>query len=88
MKVPGSVDTYELRAQNPNGPYGQPMLSLVSGHYPSAADQVAVTAGVASDFNLTVGDTWNVGGEVRHVVGIVENPQASSTSSPSFCLGR
>src|ERR1700691_850609 len=29
LKVPGSVGTYELRAQNPSGPYGQPMLSLV-----------------------------------------------------------
>ena len=76
LKVPGSVDTYQLRAQNPNGPYGQPMLSLVSGHYPTAADQVAVTAGVASDFNLKVGDTWRVGGEARRVVGIVENPQS------------
>ena len=76
LKVPGSVDTYQLRAQNPNGPYGQPMLSLVSGHYPAAADQVAVTAGVASDFNLKVGDTWKVGGASRRVVGIVENPQS------------
>jgi putative ABC transport system permease protein len=75
LTVPGSVDTYELRAQNPSGPFGQPMLSLVSGHYPTAADQVAVTAGVASDFDLTVGKTWNVGGEARRVVGIVENPQ-------------
>jgi putative ABC transport system permease protein len=75
LKVPGSVDTYELRAQNPGGPYGQPMLSLVSGHYPAAPDQVAVTAGVASDFTLTVGKTWNAGGQARRVVGIVENPQ-------------
>jgi putative ABC transport system permease protein len=76
LKVPGSIDTYQLRAQNPNGPYGQPMLSLVSGHYPTAADQVAVTAGVASEFNLKAGDTWKVGGESRRVVGIVENPQS------------
>ncbi len=75
LKVPGSVDIYQLRAQNPNGPYGQPTLSIVSGHYPRAADQVAVTAGVASEFNLVVGDTWRIGGEVRLVVGIVENPQ-------------
>ena len=76
LKVPGSVDTYQLRAQNPNGPYGQPMLSLVSGHYPSSTDQVAVTAGVASDFNLKVGDIWKVVGASRQVVGIVENPQS------------
>ena len=33
--VPGSVAAYSLRAQNPAGPFGQQMLSLVSGHYPS-----------------------------------------------------
>jgi putative ABC transport system permease protein len=75
LKVPGSVDTYQFRAQNPSGPYGQPTLSLVSGHYPAAPDQVAVTAGVATDFTLTVGKTWNAGGQARRVVGIVENPQ-------------
>jgi putative ABC transport system permease protein len=76
LSVPGSVETYELRSQNPAGPFGQPMLSLVSGHFPTATDQVAVTAGVASDFDLTVGDSWKVGGEARQVVGIVENPQS------------
>jgi putative ABC transport system permease protein len=76
LTLPGSVDTYELRAQNPNGPYGQPMLSLVSGHYPTATDQVAVTAGLASAFNLKVGKTWNVEGQARRVEGIVENPQS------------
>ncbi|HLN04638.1 MAG TPA: FtsX-like permease family protein [Acidimicrobiales bacterium] len=76
LKVPGSVDTYQLRAQNPDGPYGQPTLSLVSGHYPTAADQVAVTAGVASEFNLKVDDIWKVGGASRQVAGIVENPQS------------
>ena len=43
--VPGSINTYQLRAQNPHGPYGQPMLSLVSGHFPTGAGQVAVTSG-------------------------------------------
>jgi putative ABC transport system permease protein len=76
LAVPGSVDTYQLRAQNPTEPYGQPTLSLVSGHYPAAADQVAVTAGVASELSLKVGDIWKVGGEARRVVGIVENPQS------------
>jgi len=52
------------------------MLSLVSGHFPSGADQVAVTSGVASAFHLSVGTTWRVGGVERQVVGIVENPQS------------
>jgi putative ABC transport system permease protein len=74
--IPGSVDTFELRAQDPHGPYGQPMLSLVSGHYPTGAGQVAVTAGVASAFRLKIGDVWPQGGRARQVVGLVQNPQS------------
>ena len=73
--VPGSVTTYSLRAQNPHGAFGQPMLSLVSGHYPSGTGQVALTSGVASELHLKVGDTWRAGGSARRVVGIVTNPQ-------------
>ncbi len=76
LAVPGSINSYQLRAQNPHGPFGGPMLSLVSGRYPSGADEVAVTSGVASTFHLSMGDTWRVGGVERHVVGIVENPQS------------
>ena len=75
LTVPGSVDTFDLRAQNPHGPYGQPLLSLVSGHFPTNADEVAVTAGVASDLNLKVGSRWSEGGVTRTVVGFVENPK-------------
>ena len=35
VAMPGSVSTYDLRAQDPHGAFGQPMLSLVSGHYPA-----------------------------------------------------
>ena len=73
--VPGSVAIYSLRAQNPAGPFGQPMLSLVSGHYPHGADQVALTSGVASELHLRAGDTWRAGGSARRVVGLVANPQ-------------
>ncbi len=76
VAVPGSISTYDLRAQNPRGPFGQPMLSLVSGHYPTGPSQVAVTAGVASAFNLKIGDVWHQGGTARRVAGIVENPQS------------
>jgi len=74
--IPGSIDTYQVRAQNPHGPYGQPMLSLVSGHFPAGPGQVAVTSGVASDFGLRVGSVWRQGGAARTVVGIVQNPQS------------
>src|SRR5271166_872867 len=75
FSVPGSVTTYGLRAQNPDGAFGPPMLSLLSGHYPSGSDQVALTSGVASALRLNVGDTWRAGGSARRVVGIVTNPQ-------------
>jgi putative ABC transport system permease protein len=75
LSVPGSIQTYDLRAQNPYGPFGQPMLTLVSGHYPARPGQVAITSTVASDFHLTVGSTWTVGGVSRKVTGIVRNPQ-------------
>ena len=76
VAIPGSISTYDLRAQNPQGPFGQPMLALVSGHYPAGPGQVAVTAGVAATFNLRVGGVWHQGGKARQVTGIVQNPQS------------
>jgi len=76
VAIPGSINTYDLRAQDPHGPFGQPMLSLVSGHYPAGPGQVAVTQGVATTFNLKIGDMWHQGGQVRQVTGIVQNPQS------------
>ncbi len=74
LTVPGSTQTYQLRAQNPHGAYGGPMLQLLSGHYPTDANQVAITPGLASELNLRVGDTWSQGGKT--VVGMVQNPQS------------
>ena len=76
VAIPGSIQSYDLRAQDPRGPFGQPMLSLVSGHYPVGPGQVAVTPGLASTFNLKVGDVWHQGGAARRVTGIVQNPQS------------
>jgi len=76
LTVPGSIESYDLRAQNPGGAFGGPMLSLLSGHYPAAPDQVALTPGLASDLGLRIGDVWHQGGQSRQVVGIVQNPQS------------
>jgi putative ABC transport system permease protein len=75
LPIPGSINTYDLRAQNSHGPFGQPMLSLVSGQYPASAGQVAVTSGVASAFRLRIGELWRLDGTARRVTGIVSNPQ-------------
>jgi putative ABC transport system permease protein len=76
IAIPGSISTYDLRAQNPAGPFGRPMLSLLSGHYPAGPGQVAVTDGVAATFNLRIGSQWRVGGQTRQVTGLVQNPQS------------
>ncbi|HEY2214079.1 MAG TPA: FtsX-like permease family protein, partial [Acidimicrobiales bacterium] len=76
ITIPGSISTYNLRAQNPRGAFGQPMLQLLSGHFPSSANQVAVTGVLASTFHLRIGSIWNQNGTERHVVGIVQNPQS------------
>jgi putative ABC transport system permease protein len=76
LAVPGSIDTFQLRAEQPHGPFSSPMVALRSGHYPSGADQMAVTSGVATALHLRVGEAGLVGGQERQVVGIVENPQS------------
>jgi putative ABC transport system permease protein len=76
FSIPGSINTYQLRAQSPDGPFSKPMLSLLAGHYPTGPDEVAVTSGVASAFHLAIGDLWHQDGTARRVVGTVQNPQS------------
>ncbi|MDX6217094.1 MAG: putative transport system permease protein, partial [Frankiales bacterium] len=75
VPVPGSITPVDLRAQDPHGTFGSPMLHLVSGSYPVGAGQAAVTRRVATTFNLTIGSSWSVSGRALRVVGIVENPK-------------
>jgi putative ABC transport system permease protein len=70
----GLSEAVQLRAQDPRSRYGSPMLSLVSGHYPSGPGQVALTSQVASVFNTGVGGVWHADGRTWHVTGIVQNP--------------
>jgi putative ABC transport system permease protein len=74
FNIPGSVQAGDLRAQDPNGVYSRPLLRLVSGRYPTAPDDIAVTSAIAADFDLHVGSVWRVAGRPRTVVGMVENP--------------
>ncbi len=74
LPIPGSIDTYSLRSQDPHGPYGGPLLSLLSGRYPSGPGEVAMTPDVLSALHLRVGDQWHHDGTARTVVGTVQNP--------------
>ena len=58
----GLAQAAQLRAQDPHGAYGRPMLALVSGRYPSGADEVAMTKQLASTFGVHVGDLWQTAG--------------------------
>jgi putative ABC transport system permease protein len=71
--IPGSVNTVDVRSEQPGGGFSRPMLRLDAGQYP-APGQVAVTSGVAAIYRLRIGSTWHEGGRALTVVGIVENP--------------
>ena len=70
----GSSQQAYLRAQDPHGSYGQPMLKLDSGSYPAQADEVALTQGLSTLYDVQVGGTWHQDGHSYRVTGIVENP--------------
>lgn len=72
--VPGSVESILYRAQDPSGAFSQPMLARLDGRYPTEADEVAVTNGVVSTLQLSIGGRIGLDGQSRTVVGIVENP--------------
>ncbi len=74
VSIPGSAQTVEFRALNPDGPYSGPMLALMRGHYPSGAGQVAVTTGVAQTTQARIGSVLSLPGHHQRVTGIVEDP--------------
>jgi len=74
IAIPGSVSTFDLRAESPSGPFGRVTVRLDSGRYPTGPGQVAVTGEVAKDFGLHVGSAWTESGRTLRVVGLVENP--------------
>ena len=78
LAVSGSVETVDLRAQDPDGAYSGELLALRRGSYPSGPGQVAVTDGVAELLRLDLGSTLALDGLQWEVVGIVENPRELS----------
>ncbi len=74
VPIPGSTQTVEYRAMNPDGPYSGPMLALVQGHYPAGGGQVAITSGIAQALQARVGSVLSLPGHHQRVTGIVEDP--------------
>lgn len=46
VRLPGSVQTFELRAQDPHGPFGRPMLSLLAGQNSALNPETISLAGL------------------------------------------
>ena len=74
VRVPGVEETVELRTQDPDGPFGGPMLDLVEGRFPQGEGEAALTRSVAELLRTDVGSTVELGRVDRRVVGLVENP--------------
>jgi putative ABC transport system permease protein len=74
VPVPGIANGVDLRAQDPNGPYGRSMLGLDRGRWPQGPGEIAVTDRVLQLAGLHLGGTWNAAGRPWTVVGVVENP--------------
>src|SRR3954470_20445717 len=73
VAVPGSALSVDLRAEHISS--SSPAVRIVSGRYPQAVGEVALTDGVASTFGIHAGDIWDDAGRGLRVVGMVENPQ-------------
>ncbi|MFR9778291.1 FtsX-like permease family protein [Micromonospora sp. MS34] len=75
LEVPGRFDPVDVRAQDPHGAYGAPMLAVRQGRYPAGGGEVAVTDGVARTLRTGLGRRVSIDGHDRLVVGVVENPE-------------
>jgi putative ABC transport system permease protein len=76
---------------DPGGDQGLNPLTLLSGHWPSTSDEVAMDKTTADGQHLTVGDTVGViprGGAVRkfRVSGIIEFGQAASLGGATLAI--
>src|SRR5215207_1192355 len=74
VDVAGSATPLDVRAQDPAGRFGQPLLALRTGRYPTMDGEVALTDAVADLLSVEVGDRVELGDVDRTVVGLVEDP--------------
>lgn len=77
VPVPGTALSVDLRGQSPHGRYSYPLLTLLTGRYPTGRHEVAVSPVAAQELGLRVGATWRPAGLGSwRVVGTVENPDS------------
>jgi putative ABC transport system permease protein len=76
VRVPGSVSSIDVRAAEPESSAAGGHLSVLGGRVPAAANEAAVTSGLADQYGLEVGSPLHGLGVDRTVVGIVEDPTA------------
>lgn len=74
VAVPGSAEPLDLRAQDPGGGLGRPLLALRDGRFPLTSTEVALTDGAADRLSTAIGEVVELGGRPLTVVGKVENP--------------
>ena len=74
VAVPGSAEPLDLRAQDPGGGLGRPLLALRDGRFPLTSGEVALTNGAADRLSTAIGGVVQLGGRTLTVVGTVENP--------------
>ena len=74
VAVPGSAEPLDLRAQDPGGGLGRPLLALRDGRFPLTSGEVALTDGAADRLSTGIGEVVELGGRPLTVVGTVENP--------------
>jgi putative ABC transport system permease protein len=70
----GTTQDVQLRGEDPHAAFGSPMLALVSGRYPAAPGQVALTGAVADLYGVSRGGAVRLAGRSWRVTGIVQNP--------------
>jgi putative ABC transport system permease protein len=76
VAIPGTLKSVDYRSQDVAGPFGEPLIEIVDGSAPAGADEAAITDWVAAELGIGIGDTIDLDGVSRRIVGIVENPSA------------
>jgi putative ABC transport system permease protein len=74
VAIPGSLKSVDYRSQDVDGAFGSPLIAVTEGRAPTDLTEAAITDWVASVMAIGVGDTIDLDGTPRRIVGIVENP--------------